>query len=208
MRELVSGPLALSRETRHSRAHDLQFEAYIAAAAQLSGYQASFAEPDIILHHPEGPLAVAAKRPRSLRKIGRHLKDALAQVRGSELPGVIAIEVSHALYPAQCINSNALEGVQEFVAEAGKRAAAYCLKLMRRLPTPGNFIGLLVQVELPAVVRADPAPPHVTTSLRWTVTPAVDAADAQLLLDFARRCEVGLFGERTGGEPMYRLRPS
>ena len=112
LRRLISGmsiPLP-GPNTARCPAHDFQFETYVAAIAELSGYNVSFAKPDVMVRRGGHTLGIAEKRARSMKRIEKNCQKATDQICQSGMEGVFALDISFALYPNQCVNTNDLLG--------------------------------------------------------------------------------------------------
>jgi hypothetical protein len=197
---LLSGGPRPRTDERHSPARDVQFESFLAAVASLSGLDACFAEPDVLVRSEGWALGIAAKRPRSARGFRRRVREAVRQLRRSGMPGVIAIDASFAVYPDVCIRTNDQDGATIFVKQAGDRIASQILRDEASALRTDGVLGLLVQVHLPVLNLAHPTGPQVLTAVRWTCACVAHDLRAAWFADFAARCELGLFGPPTLAE--------
>lgn len=77
-----------------SAARDAQFELFIASLCKRAGYEPSLEEPDILIRHENSTFGIAAKRPRSKKRLRKTLRKAGKQIAGSGYDGVVALELS------------------------------------------------------------------------------------------------------------------
>lgn len=81
-------------ETQDDQGQDLLFELEIAGRlARWPGLEIELAEPDILIRYPplSEPLALACKRPRSVRSVGHAVEAARNQIRTHGHPGAIVV---------------------------------------------------------------------------------------------------------------------
>lgn len=202
LRRLVSGMSIPTPGSKHSPAHDFQFETYVAAVAELSGYKVSFAEPDVIVRNGTRVFGIAAKRPRSKRRIEKNCRKAANQIRQSGMPGIIALDVSFTLYPNQCVNTNDLLGGIRFVqAAVNNFVRSYYHDLGDACRDDGT-LGVLVCLQLPVLNFGHESAPQLASAVRWLLAPFCAPDDERLrwIIDFAEDCELGLFGPRSKPE--------
>jgi len=192
LRKLISGPPTLRPSGRHSASWDYQFEAFMAAVAVLSGYSVQFNEPDVVVDGPDGRFGIAAKRPRSMAKFGSRLSEGAHQVNQTALPGVIALDLSFALYPGQCINADSVEAAVAFLTAAAKRTLDQNIVRVKSIFERPGILGILVQIHLPILILTGERVPPLITCIRWTVAPSARDERAAWVTAFARRCEQGL----------------
>lgn len=202
LRTLISGTNIPSPESKHSPTRDFQFESFVAAVAELSGYKVRFAEPDVIVQTDGYAFGIAAKRPRSIRGIEKNVKKAASQILQSGLPGIIALDMSFALYPNQCINTNDLIGGLIFVQKAANDFVDKYSEKFRKICRDDNVLGVLVSLQMPVLNYGHDDGPQLATAVRWTLAPYCEANEGRLkwIFEFARRCELGLLGPRSQSE--------
>ncbi len=199
--KLVSGPAHIRRESKHSPAHDFQFEAFVAAIAELSGYSVRFEEPDLVVSEgSECVLGIAAKRVRSPRRAEARCREAVKQIQSATVPGLVALDLSLALYPGKCVNTNDPEGAVLFAKAVADQFVQRNARWLNRVCSAKDVLGLLVHVQLPALNLAHPVSPQLLTTMRWTLVPSPADERSSKAVTFARRCELGLFGPRRDDE--------
>ena len=193
---LISGTSVPTPLYKHSPAHDFQFESFLGAVAELSGYKVNFAEPDIIVQCDTYTFGIAAKRPRSKRAVEKNCRKAASQIRQSGLPGIIALEMSFALYPNQCINTNDLAGSLAFIQAAANKFVGDYYHTFRKVCRDDSVLGVFVCLQLPVLNFGHPVAPQLATAVRWLLAPYCEPHDERLrwILEFAAKCELGLFG--------------
>lgn len=198
LRRLISGAGSPTPKSKHSPAHDFQFESYVAAVVELSGFSIRFAEPDVVVQNGANSFGIAAKRPSSKRKIEKHCRKAANQISRSGLPGIVALDVSSALYPDQCVNTNDLAGALTFVQVAANDFVSKNYHMLRDACIDDGVLGILVCLQLPMLNFGHPVAPQLGTTVRWLLVPCCDPGDERLrwILRFAEQCELGLFGPR------------
>jgi hypothetical protein len=198
LRKLVSGMSIPTPESKHSPAHDFQFESYLAAVSELSGYDVRFAEPDVVVQGDGHDFGIAAKRPRSKRRIEKNCRKAANQITRSGLPGLVALDVSFVLYPNQCVNTNDLAGALVFAQAASNKFVAEHYQTMRDACRDDGVLGVLVCLQLPVLNFGRDEGPQLGSVVRWLVVPCCEPNDERLkwVLEYAGKCEIGLFGPR------------
>lgn len=196
LRKLISGPGFSTKESKHSAARDFQFECLVAAISELSTYFIQFNEPDVLVKKNNKVFGIAAKRIQSLRKVEANCRKGAQQVIKSGIPGVIALDLSFALYPNQCINTNALEGALRFVEIAANKFVADHYKKLETLCRDQMVLGVLVNLQLPVLNFGHEAGPQLATAVRWTLVPFCSSGDERLgwILQFADSCRLGILG--------------
>lgn len=185
---LVGGPTSF-RAASDSPVLDFQFEMYLASVASLGGCTVGFAEPDIVVEFDGKRFGIAAKHPRRPRQIEKRIRSAVRQIERSGVPGLVALDLSHALYPDLCINTNATEGAQQFLKIAADRAAMGWYERLGSVFKSDAVLGLLVHIELPALVIENGS--RLISAARWTIV-CSGHARASWALDFANRCRPGV----------------
>jgi hypothetical protein len=185
LQELVSGPYLPGRESTHTPARDTQFELYVAACCSKSGLPTRLAEPDVLVEFLGRTLAIAAKRPKSARKLESHIRKARAQIAAQGLDGLIALDLSHIhnasnLVLAVAKREDAVEAVRQVADSFVDRNSARLIRLSR---SPQVF-GLMVCVSARFFIRDIP---QLSTSTRWTMINLCDSIDEryQVIRTFA-----------------------
>jgi hypothetical protein len=198
LRQLVSGAELVAKDTHLGSSRDFQFESFVGAVCELSGYAVRFDEPDIVVTNAGHAFGIAAKRPRNERKIERNCRKAAGQIRKSRLPGLIAIDLSFALHPDQCINTNDLRGGQVFVQEVANRFVHGNYNRLRDLCSDPDVLGVLFHAHMPVISFGNSDGPQLATAIRWTVAPFCEPNTDGFIwaTAFCSKCEIGLFGHR------------
>jgi hypothetical protein len=190
--------------SKSSTAWDFQFEAYVAAVAQLSGYQIDFAEPDIIIHDGATRLGIAAKRPRGQNGVRRNLEKAVKQINKSGLDGLIALDCSFIVADGRSLTATTLQNaalaaktlVQEFVERN--------VTNIRTISFGQNVIGIIFTLHMPATLVDEEwkRATQMVSAYRWTVLPVIDSNDVRLktVLNFTEQCQRGLFNESASAQ--------
>lgn len=175
LEHMLSGPVRRGLEKKHSRARDVQFELVIASLLKRVGYSIELAEPDIVITSGRTRFGVAAKRPRSNKKVESIVRDADRQIARSGLQGVIALDLSCTANPGDnhfntADFATAFERVKRladaFIHENGQR--------LRSRVNPFRSFGLVVHVGVPVFDLMALRLAHVR---RWAITNFCDLSD-------------------------------
>jgi hypothetical protein len=175
VQETLSGGARRTDEIRHSRARDIQFEVAIATLLRQAEFHVQFAEPDVLASRGSSTFAFAAKRPRSPNKLEKSIRDANDQMIRSCRSGLIAIDISCLVSPADRTvltrdPSADYHRLSEVAGRFGSRNAVAIRKLVDL-----NFVfGVLVHVTLPVTNLEDRTLGSVR---RWSVTSLVGDHD-------------------------------
>lgn len=199
LRQLVPGAEFSTGESHSTSARDLQFESFIGAVCELSGYAVRFDEPDIVIADKSQVFGIAAKRPRNEHTILKKFRKGVRQLRISGMAGLIALDVSFALQADQCINTNDLHGGRIFVERVADRFMCDNQTDLQRLCRGERVLGVLIHVQMPLINFGHPDGPQLGTAIRWTIAPFADPGAEGIFWanELCRRCERGLFGPRT-----------
>jgi hypothetical protein len=77
------------------KARSTQFELFVWACVRAAGFQATLSEPDLTIQYGGGKvIAVAAKRPRSDRKVIKNIRAACRQIANVPHDGIVALDLS------------------------------------------------------------------------------------------------------------------
>jgi hypothetical protein len=196
LRKLVSGPGFPRPESKHSAARDFQFECFVAAVSELSGYSIRFNEPDVLVERDNHLFGIAVKRITSPRKIESNCRKGVRQILKSGFPGIIALDISYALYPHQCINTNDLQGALRFVEGATNTFIATYHKRLEAMCREPHVLGVLAHLQLPVLNFGHAEGPQLASAIRWTIDPFCSQKDQPLrwILQFAQDCQSRLLG--------------
>lgn len=200
--QLISGAELPTNESDAASARDFQFESFVGAVCELSGYGVQFDEPDLVISGDGGPFGIAAKRPRNDRKVEKHCKKAIRQIRKSGMRGLIALDVSFAFQADQCINTNDLYGGQLFVESVANGFIHDNHARLKHLCAGECVLGVLVHVHMPVINYGHPNGTQIATAIRWTVSPFFESEldGIKWAVNFSKKCEIGLFGPRESNE--------
>ena len=200
LRKLASGPVFGTEETTASSPRDTQFECFVAAVAARAGYNVAFAEPDIILNEGKLRFGVAAKRPRSLASVEKNCRKAARQIAATKLPGILALDLTHALHAGKCFTPATREEATNFAQSSIQSFLDENEKLLRR--SIGNrAVAILAAVHVPAIIGI-PAKPQLMTAVAWQFFNLSHQRSEYIwIAGFAKRCVTGLFGTPSSDEP-------
>ncbi len=201
LKTLISGHPFPDCTSQQSSARDFQFECYLGAVCALSGYKVRFDEPDVVVEDGSCIFGLAAKRPRNLRKIEANCRKAVHQIECSGRSGLVALDLSLSLYPKKCINTNDVTGAVALLEAATQNFAQQNLTWLTKVCQSHHSFGVLLTIHLPVLIFDSPVP-RLATSKRWEVMLLCSPTDSRVKwgLEFASRCELGLFGPRSPNE--------
>jgi hypothetical protein len=199
LQELFSGAaFPLEHGSHDSPARDSQFECLLAAVMELGGYGVSFEEPDVQVTSAEAAFGLAAKRPRRLASVRKNSRKAARQIRDSGRAGLVVLELSAALYPDGCINTNDELGAVALLREATNRFFMTNAVQLFQFCAERAVFGVVVVLHLPVLLHREGYAAGLTTSTRWGIMPLCQPGDTRLnwVGEFMNRSELGLFGPR------------
>lgn len=193
--QITSGAESPIDESSSASARDFQFESFIGAVCELSGYGVSFDEPDLVIRDSREVFSIAAKRPRNEKNIEKNIKKAIRQIREAKIPSLVALDISFALQPEKCINTNDISGVRLMVEHITDRFVMNNYKLLRQLCSGEYVIGVLIHLIMPALNYGYEQGTQLATGVRWAVAPFKKPHRKYIdwCIEFSKRCEVGLF---------------
>lgn len=100
----------------NSVGRNTQFHFFASAMCQAGGMKpVTYEEPDLVCTLNDQRIGIAVKRVKSANQAAKRIRDAVAQIRGASLPGVIALDLTVALNPENerfAISSNEQEYVE------------------------------------------------------------------------------------------------
>lgn len=194
--ELASGVPYASDELPMASPRDKQFECFVAAVAELSGYQVAFSEPDLHLDWQSDRCCIAAKRPRSAEAVAKNCKKGSKQVVKAGLPGFVALDLSLVLHRGACPFATAAEAGVQFLKDSLNAFVKVHYRALVRA-CAGRVPAVLLSAHVPVLLFDESGPTSLRTVARWllvpmsySMTPALKAA-----LQFTARSEQGLFGK-------------
>lgn len=202
LHRLISGSAFAAQEITSPSAHDFQFESFLGAVCGLSDYSIRFNEPDIVIQEGECIFGVAAKRPRSIKSIEKNCRKAKRQIRKSDMSGIVALDLSAALYPNRCINTNDIRGAIELIEQATNDFIVRNRNKLESSCRDDSVFAILIQLHLPVLTIDHILSPQINTAKRWAIIPLCSIEDKRMswISTFMTKCEIGLFGERTAEE--------
>ncbi|MFM8332917.1 MAG: hypothetical protein ACKN9T_14630 [Candidatus Methylumidiphilus sp.] len=202
LKRLISGTPFQKNQAQQNSARDFQFESYLGAVCELSGYQVVFEEPDLMIRDNLIQFGLAAKRPKNPRKIETNYRKAARQIKHSGSPGLIALDLSMALYCDKCINTNELEGATAFVELAIDHFRESSQHWLQASYRDSQIFGVLITLHLPVLKFGHAVAAQLASATRWELILNCEPTDPRFQwgIDFASRCEQGLFGPRKPNE--------
>ena len=127
-------------------------------------------------------------------KLVAHLRDGRKQIRLTERPGVVALDLSYALFPGQCLEAPSEPEAIAFLAKATEVALWGCRNAVRATLNQSGVLGIIAHVQVPVVLTGGAGVPPLNTCTRWTLVPSAIDNRAEWVGTFARQCEIGLLG--------------
>jgi hypothetical protein len=193
LKKLISGAAFVAGHKNSGSARDSQFECLIAAVAQSSGYEISFAEPDVMVHDTRGfHFGIAAKRPRHFGSVERNCRTGARQVAKSGHPGIVALDLTSCYFGAMPRMIASPDAANTLVAEAvGQFVVTNAADLIRWVNR--RAAAILLTLQIPVLVDSQERP-QLLTATCWRVVGLPHIEDRSWILQFAARCERGLFG--------------
>lgn len=176
LEHLIAGPAFPLEAKREARARDTQYECFLAAVAQLAGYCICFNEPDIAVSSNGVNVGIAAKRPRHISTVQKNCHRAVRQIRSVGGKGIVALDVTTALFWDFCVNTSDPIGAKTVVADLLRKFVDAHASQLRAECAQDSIIGVLVTAYAPALVYHADGPPTLYTTKVWS---AVDLASAE-----------------------------
>jgi hypothetical protein len=164
---LISGPAFPLEAKRETVARDTQYECFIGAAAQLGGYDVRFQEPDVMVGRDGLIVGIAAKRPRHSSTVLKNCRRASRQIREVGLGGIVALDLSLAVFADFCVNTNDPLGAKEAVARTLWRFVESRADKLRLECRDAPVVGLLLTAYAPALVYHEDKPPTLYSTKVW-----------------------------------------
>jgi hypothetical protein len=185
MRLCLAGGVRRADEVKHSGARDIQFELVTAAMLRRAGFAVELAEPDVLIHYKDGRFGIAAKRPRSIKKLRANICDADKQIGRSGMQGIIAVDLSCVFNrnDAHLVTGSfgaANAYVKQIANEFVRRNAHRVVALVDTMHT----FGFLAHFAAPIF---DTATPRLAHARRWTFSNLCSFEDprTKLLMEIA-----------------------
>jgi hypothetical protein len=148
--QTLSGSPLRTEEANHSRARDVQFELLVAALFRRIGYSVSLEEPDIVAERNSHRIAIAVKRPRSRTKLRRNIHDAGKQIVRLNLQGLIAIDTTVLMNPAdQHLTTRDAGVAYDAVTEQASNLSKYIASIAGVRFGTANIFGVLTRIAMP-----------------------------------------------------------
>jgi len=148
--QTLSGSPLRTEEANHSRARDVQFELLVAALFRRIGYSVSLEEPDVVAERNLHRIAIAAKRPRSRTKLRRNIHDAGKQILHLKLQGLIAIDTTVLMNPAdQHLTTRDASVAYDAVTEQASNLSKYIASIAGLRFGTTKIFGVLARTAVP-----------------------------------------------------------
>jgi hypothetical protein len=194
LKKLVAGTHP-DTNSKNAPVWNFQYEMFLAAVIQLSGYEVALAEPDILVKDARRIVGIAAKRPHSLNNLSNNLKKGARQIRMSGLDGLVALDVSLIVGQNSCLIGDSHAGAIVTVKYLVDKFVKEHFADIKRACQGKHVMGALVTLNMPAATKFGDGYGQMSTAARWTVIALTENFDAlQWIMEFAGKCEQGLFG--------------
>ena len=166
-----------------------------AAAAQLGGFRIEFQEPDVVISNDSLIIGLAAKRPRHTATVVKNCRRAARQIRQFAGPGVVALDVSTALFTDFCVNTNDATGAIDAVSNKLSTFVESRAASIRAECEGVAVIGVLVTAYAPALVYSEAAPPTPYTTKVWSAVHIAKAglSNSKWFVEFANVAHAATF---------------
>jgi len=201
IRTLTAGVPYASDDRAAASPRDTQFECFVGAVAELSGYDIAFSEPDLQLSYENDCYCIAAKRPRTAETVAKNCKIGSKQIRTAGVPGLVALDLSLALHRGACPVATAPEaGIQFLKDSLNAFVSRHYRSLVRAC---GDRVSaVLLSAHVPVLIFDATGPTSLRTVVRWLLVPLsyTMTSSLRLALEFTARSEQGLFGKWTPDE--------
>jgi len=153
LRQILSGT-PLPSEDANSIARDKQFELYLAAILERTGFVVSLEEPDILFSYNSQTYSLAAKRVKSEQQISRRYREAIKQIKKHPYPGFIGISLDYLIRGSG--DKNIVAGSPEAMDKAGNDIILSYLKadLGPKIAPyqDGQIIGMVMSLAMPSLL--------------------------------------------------------
>ena len=168
--------------------------------AQLSGYEITLHEPDVVISEGARKFGIAAKRFRTMNGLKNCMEKGARQIARAGFDGIIAVDISLLLADGQSLFANDSEGalmtvkyrVEEFVSDHKS-----IIKEAARGPL---VAGVLLSLHMPAtIVDKAGSFKQFASAIRWTIFALTDDWRYTSILEFAEKAQLGLFGQAVKG---------
>lgn len=161
----MGGSMHPARDSSDTKARSEQFELYTLSVLSLSGFEVEIDEPDIWVNVKGDRIPIAVKRPRSVKKIFKLIRNGSNQLTACGTQGIVALDLSfvedfskpalfQSFHQQQVMSKLLLDG---FAHEHDE-------KLMEQLYRSSDLIGYLLHLSV-CVTSMDPLANMV--SRRW-----------------------------------------
>lgn len=125
LKQILSGT-PMPSDDANSMARDKQFELYLAAILERTGFGVSIEEPDIIFTHNFKTYSLAAKRVKSTQQISKRYREAISQIKQYSNPGFIGLSLDYLVRGLG--DKNIIAGSPEAMDQAGNEIILSCLE--------------------------------------------------------------------------------
>jgi hypothetical protein len=182
-------------DSKSNAAWNFQYEMFLAAVMQRSGYDIMIAEPDVVIKDAGRMIGIAAKRPQSAASVVRNVKKAADQIRNTRLSGLIALDLS-LIAGGGVLFVDTEGGARLGVAIAVNKFLHDHQAEIERACQGKHVIGCLVTLNLPSLIRVERGGYKTATAVRWIIIDlSNDFSTSEWLRRFAQKCGHGLFGD-------------
>jgi hypothetical protein len=139
-----------------TQSRDLQFELYLAAIFDLSGFYISVDEPDFTFKFEEVTYSIAAKRINSEKKIHARFSKAKKQIKTSGINGFIAFSLDRVVWDRMRKDAYIITDNPDALYEAGQTILHNMLKTKFKKAAWANrdplVVGHIASLTIPAIL--------------------------------------------------------
>jgi hypothetical protein len=179
---------------KEAAAWNFQYEMFLAAVIQLSGYEIKLAEPDVVIKDARRTVGIAAKRIHSPKKLTNNLRKGAHQIRGAGMSGLVAVDLSLIVGQNRCLFADDLPGARVAVRYLVDQFVKDHYSEIKRALHGTHVMGCLFTLNMPAMARLEGGYGQMATASRWTIVDlSEDFPDFEWIREFANKCELGLF---------------
>lgn len=183
---LTTGNLNLFERDR-SIAKDLLWELELWTLLRASSFQATLAEPDIVIQFEQSNIGIACKKLYSEKHVQHVLSEAAAQIERTCKFGIVALNIDDLRPANQFIRASTIEIAGHFVTAENNRFLIRHERHFRKYLASGRLLCALVSTALVAdIPNVVPRLNNMRRSTIWTIPGLPPNKEAQLRMFYSR----------------------
>jgi hypothetical protein len=182
---LTSGGLDLLSRSP-SDAKNILWELECHSILRSVGFDVILAEPDVVVRSPEGPMGFACKKIYSEANIEKVLSEAVQQIRDSNMPGVLAVNLDECVPDQAILRVNSLEELRQICNSNNYRFLTTHKRHIEKYCCTGRALAIWVATAVVADIRSLPTRLNNSReSVMWssTVMPDEDCLRVRNFVD-------------------------